>query len=34
MKLDVAADGLTFPEAPRWRDGKRWFVDVPVAGWP
>ena len=24
---DVVVDGLTFPEAPRWRDGKLWFSD-------
>jgi sugar lactone lactonase YvrE len=24
---DVLVDGLTFPEAPRWRDGKLWFSD-------
>jgi sugar lactone lactonase YvrE len=23
----VLVDGLTFPEAPRWRDGKLWFSD-------
>ena len=27
MTLDVVVDGLTFPEAPRWRDGKLWFSD-------
>ena len=26
-KLEVLLDGLTFPEAPRWRDGKLWFSD-------
>ena len=25
--LEVLVDGLTFPEAPRWRDGKLWFSD-------
>jgi len=25
--LEVLLDGLTFPEAPRWRDGKLWFSD-------
>ncbi len=25
--MDVVVDGLTFPEAPRWRDGKLWFSD-------
>jgi len=25
--LQVLVDGLTFPEAPRWRDGKLWFSD-------
>jgi sugar lactone lactonase YvrE len=25
--MDVIADGLTFPEGPRWRDGKLWFSD-------
>jgi sugar lactone lactonase YvrE len=24
---DVLVDGLTFPEAPRWHDGKLWFSD-------
>jgi sugar lactone lactonase YvrE len=26
-RLQVLVDGLTFPEAPRWRDGKLWFSD-------
>lgn len=26
-KIEVLLDGLTFPEAPRWRDGKLWFSD-------
>jgi sugar lactone lactonase YvrE len=26
-ELEVLADGLTFPEAPRWRDGRLWFSD-------
>lgn len=26
-KIQVLLDGLTFPEAPRWRDGKLWFSD-------
>ena len=26
-KLQVVLDGLTFPEAPRWRDGRLWFSD-------
>ncbi len=25
--LGVLADGLMFPEAPRWRDGRLWFTD-------
>src|SRR5439155_18298364 len=25
--MDVVVDGLTFQEAPRWRDGKLWFSD-------
>jgi sugar lactone lactonase YvrE len=25
--FEVLLDGLTFPEAPRWRDGKLWFSD-------
>jgi sugar lactone lactonase YvrE len=25
--MEVVVDGLTFPEAPRWRDGKLWFSD-------
>jgi sugar lactone lactonase YvrE len=25
--MDVVVDGLTFAEAPRWRDGKLWFSD-------
>src|SRR5205823_3125889 len=25
--MDVVVDGLTFPEAPRWRDGALWFSD-------
>jgi sugar lactone lactonase YvrE len=25
---EVLVGGLTFPEAPRWRDGKLWFSDV------
>src|SRR5262249_30358622 len=25
--MDTVVDGLTFPEAPRWRDGKLWFSD-------
>jgi sugar lactone lactonase YvrE len=25
--MDVVVEGLTFPEAPRWRDGKLWFSD-------
>ena len=31
---DVIVDGLTFPEAPRWRDGRieSTRVDVPGAG--
>ena len=24
---EILLDGLTFPEAPRWRDGKLWFSD-------
>lgn len=26
-KPEVLLDGLTFPEAPRWREGKLWFSD-------
>ena len=26
-KLEVILDGLTFAEAPRWRDGRLWFSD-------
>jgi sugar lactone lactonase YvrE len=26
-KLETLIDGLTFPEAPRWHDGKLWFSD-------
>jgi sugar lactone lactonase YvrE len=26
-KPEVLLDGLTFPEAPRWRDGRLWFSD-------
>jgi sugar lactone lactonase YvrE len=26
-KPDVLLDGLTFPEGPRWRDGRLWFSD-------
>jgi sugar lactone lactonase YvrE len=26
-RLDILADGLTFPEAPRWRNGRLWFSD-------
>lgn len=25
--MEVVVDGLTFPEAPRWRDGRLWFSD-------
>jgi sugar lactone lactonase YvrE len=25
--MDVIVDGLTFPEAPRWHDGRLWFSD-------
>ena len=25
--MDVVVDGLTFPEAPRWHDGRLWFSD-------
>src|SRR5437764_15087257 len=25
--MAVVVDGQTFPEAPRWRDGKLWFSD-------
>jgi sugar lactone lactonase YvrE len=25
--FEVLVDGLTFPEAPRWRDGRLWFSD-------
>jgi sugar lactone lactonase YvrE len=27
VTLDIIVDGLTFPEGPRWRDGKLWFSD-------
>lgn len=26
-ELDVLVDGLTFPEGPRWHDGRLWFSD-------
>ena len=26
-QLDVLLDGLTFPEGPRWREGRLWFSD-------
>lgn len=26
-KIEALLDGLTFPEAPRWHDGKLWFSD-------
>ncbi len=26
-QLEVLVDGLTFPEAPRWHDGRLWFSD-------
>ena len=26
-KVEVLLDGLTFPEGPRWRDGRLWFSD-------
>jgi len=29
--LDVIVDGLTFPEGPRWHDGRLWFSDIHVA---
>lgn len=25
--IQILLDGLTFPEAPRWHDGKLWFSD-------
>ena len=25
--MDIVVDGLTLPEAPRWRDGRLWFSD-------
>jgi len=25
--MDIVVDGLTFPEAPRWHDGRLWFSD-------
>ena len=28
MKTKILADGLCFPEGPRWRDGKLWFSDM------
>ena len=28
MKSEVLADGLCFPEGPRWRDGKLWCSDM------
>jgi sugar lactone lactonase YvrE len=28
LKTTVLLDGLAFPESPRWRDGKLWFVDT------
>jgi sugar lactone lactonase YvrE len=30
LETTVLLDGLTFPESPRWHDGKLWFVDVPT----
>ena len=27
MALEVIAEGLSFPEGPRWRDGKLYFSD-------
>ena len=27
IKPEVLLDGLTFPEAPRWRGDKLWFSD-------
>ncbi len=27
MSTEILVGGLTFPEAPRWRDGKLWFSD-------
>ena len=26
-KLEILLDGLTFAEAPRWRNGRLWFSD-------
>jgi sugar lactone lactonase YvrE len=26
----VLLDGLTFPNHPRWHDGRLWFVDIPL----
>src|SRR4051794_19153862 len=26
-KVEMLLDGITFPEGPRWRDGKLWFSD-------
>jgi sugar lactone lactonase YvrE len=28
LKTEILLDGLGFPEAPRWRDGKLWFSDM------
>ena len=30
-QLEVLVDGLTFPEAPRWHDGRLWFSDMGAA---
>ncbi len=30
LETTVLLDGLTFPESPRWHDGKLWFVDIPT----
>lgn len=32
VSTEVLADGLTFPEGPRWRDGKLWFSDFYTYG--
>jgi hypothetical protein len=28
LETTVLLDGLVFPEAPRWHDGKLWFSDL------
>ncbi|MBW2582400.1 MAG: gluconolaconase, partial [Deltaproteobacteria bacterium] len=28
LKTKVLLDGLSFPEGPRWHEGKLWFSDM------